>query len=157
MSKSKGNRYERELVNWLQDEGIVAYRQPLSGALSREEWKGDIKIELPDDRELVLEAKYRSNGSGFKKLYDLVNLQDDKWFLESANLEVVHQDVFLSWIRNPEMGTCWKIQRSWSSKFKTLHGWIDGADWLAVRMPRCPWLFIKKPNAGEPKLIQERT
>ena len=49
-NKAKGSTYERELVNRLQDAGLVAYRQPLSGALAREEWKGDVRVELDDER-----------------------------------------------------------------------------------------------------------
>lgn len=56
MSRDKGARIERELVNDLKSHGIDARRVPLSGAT--EYAKGDVDIRLPD-RTMVGEVKGR--------------------------------------------------------------------------------------------------
>lgn len=68
MSSSKGSKYERELVYQLQDLGLVAERQPLSGSIYWR-WPHDIKIS----DEFFIEAKFRKNASGYK---NLINLYD---------------------------------------------------------------------------------
>ena len=53
-AKRKGSRVEREIVKLLNDDGIDAHKQPLSGALDG--WKGDIKIVLYDPKCPVCEG-----------------------------------------------------------------------------------------------------
>jgi len=61
MQKRKGNRVEREIVNYLNKNGISAKRVPLSGAA--EGFKGDIII----DGSIRAEVKARKDG--FKQIY----------------------------------------------------------------------------------------
>ncbi len=64
-SRDKGNRYENEIVNALQDMGLDAERVPLSGAAGGS-YTGDLTCPvLGEDKKL--EAKRRA--SGFKTLY----------------------------------------------------------------------------------------
>jgi hypothetical protein len=60
-NKSKGTYHEKWLVDWLQDRGYKAKRQPLSGSLGGE-WSGDLILELMGHR-LVGEMKYRDASS----------------------------------------------------------------------------------------------
>ena len=57
---SKGSRYERELVDRLEDAGYSAARIGASGAGTSRDLP-DV-IALSDDRALVIEAKYRRDG-----------------------------------------------------------------------------------------------
>ena len=68
MQRNKGNRVEREIVNYLKDNGIPAKRVPLSGAA--EGFKGDIII----DGSLRAEVKARKDG--FKQIYDWLEGND---------------------------------------------------------------------------------
>ena len=56
-NKNKGTYHEKWFVKWLEEAGIKAKRQPLSGSLGGE-YSGDIKHELKG-KELVGEVKYR--------------------------------------------------------------------------------------------------
>jgi len=88
-AKRKGSRVEREIVKLLNDDGIDAHKQPLSGALDG--WKGDIVIDLGDTApgissedlmcgresiELVCEVKARANGQGFSTLEKWLGTND---------------------------------------------------------------------------------
>jgi Holliday junction resolvase len=73
MSKSqrdKGNRFEREVVNYLKEKGFHdAKRIPLSG--SQQGFKGDLIIQRTEDSPSLLgECKCRA--SGFKLIYDYI-------------------------------------------------------------------------------------
>jgi len=69
-SRDKGNRTERNLVNWLNENGIPAERVPLSGAC-RGSFGGDILLK---DTGHKIEVKCRANG--FKTLYDWLDGND---------------------------------------------------------------------------------
>ena len=60
MQRDKGNRVEREIVNYLKENGIEAKRVPLSGA--SEGFKGDILIG-------DLKAEVKARKDGFKQIY----------------------------------------------------------------------------------------
>lgn len=60
-NKSKGTYHEKWFVKWLEEQGIKAKRQPLSGSLGGE-YSGDIKLEL-FGLELVGEVKYRDTSN----------------------------------------------------------------------------------------------
>jgi Holliday junction resolvase len=60
-NRDKGNYHERWFVNWLQELGFTAKRQPLSGALGGE-YSGDIIWKL-GRLELVVEVKYRDKSN----------------------------------------------------------------------------------------------
>jgi hypothetical protein len=64
-SRAKGNRQERALVRYLQDNGFAAERMPLSGAAGGR-FCGDVTVPLLGcDR--CIEVKTRANG--FRELY----------------------------------------------------------------------------------------
>ena len=60
-NRDKGNYHERWFVNWLEELGFKAKRQPLSGALGGE-YSGDIIWKL-GRLELVVEVKYRDKSN----------------------------------------------------------------------------------------------
>lgn len=93
MQRNKGNRVEREIVNYLKDNGIPAKRVPLSGAA--EGFKGDIII----DGSLRAEVKARKDG--FKQIYDW--LEGNDYLFIKANrkpvLVVMEIDEFIKLIK----------------------------------------------------------
>ena len=68
MQRDKGNRVEREIVNFLKEKGIEAKRVPLSGAA--EGFKGDIIIDG------CLRAEVKARKDGFKQLYQWLEGND---------------------------------------------------------------------------------
>jgi hypothetical protein len=81
MSRNKGGRVERELVNALKAEGIAAERVPLSGAAGGS-FSGDIVV----GKEMIAEVKARKNGEGFKTLEDWLG-DNDLLLLKRNNKE----------------------------------------------------------------------
>ena len=85
--RNKGNRIEREIVNWFKRIiGIYAERVPLSGA-SRYQGEGhDINVYLwgTEAKPLVCEVKARKEGAGFTLLrrwlgkHDALFLHEDR-------------------------------------------------------------------------------
>lgn len=75
-SKAKGNRGERDTVNYWKAQGFKAERIPLSGAVKGGEYEGDIDVYFrgPDDAPMVGECKVRK--SGFKKVFDYLGAND---------------------------------------------------------------------------------
>lgn len=86
MSRDKGLRIERELVQLHKDMGIHSERVPLSGASKYRKNGADIDIypKGPDDAPLVAEIKSRASGAGFTLLerwlneYDVLFLRRDR-------------------------------------------------------------------------------
>jgi len=119
----------------------------LSGALAREEWKGDVRVEVDDD-DYTLEVKYRSNGSGFSSLYDLISGLDAV-FLLGPGMLVLTLNSWLDVVRRDETSdenylNHLRVGRHEGGRgYSTLRKWIDGADFLAVRMPRSDWLIVQ--------------
>ena len=64
-SKSKGSRFEREIVDAAKAHWLDAYRVPLSGAV--EGYPGDVVVIDGKGERWVVEAKKRADG--FKTLY----------------------------------------------------------------------------------------
>tara|TARA_B100000963_G_scaffold360767_1_gene392972 strand:- start:699 stop:1061 length:363 start_codon:yes stop_codon:yes gene_type:complete len=60
-NRRKGDYHERQITKWLQEIGIKAKRQPLSGSLGGE-YSGDIVINIGKNR-LVAEVKYRDKSN----------------------------------------------------------------------------------------------
>jgi hypothetical protein len=86
MQRNKGNRVEREIVNWHKDIGIPAERVPLSGA-SRYQGEGHDLNVYPwgeEQEPLVCEVKARKDGAGSTLLrrwladYDALFLHEDR-------------------------------------------------------------------------------
>lgn len=71
MSKRKGSRIEREIVNRHREAGIPAERVPLSGAAGGS-FGGDVVIA----DELRAEVKARAGGKGFKTLEGWLGTND---------------------------------------------------------------------------------
>ena len=59
--RRKGSYHENKILEWLQEIGFKAKKQPLSGQLGGE-CRGDILIDIGED-QLVVEVKYRDKGS----------------------------------------------------------------------------------------------
>ena len=59
--RRKGSYHENKILEWLQEIGFKAKKQPLSGQLGGE-YRGDILIDIGED-QLVVEVKYRDKGS----------------------------------------------------------------------------------------------
>jgi Holliday junction resolvase len=72
-NKTKGTYHEKWIVDWLNDMGIPAKRQPLSGSLGGE-WSGDVIVQLMGHR-LVGEVKYRDL-SGFPSPFSVLTNRD---------------------------------------------------------------------------------
>jgi hypothetical protein len=79
--KIKGSRFEREIVNRLRDEGIIAARLPLSGAMRGKYGGCDVTLTMLD-REHRAELKH--HGIGFQRLYN--------WLRDGVHLLIVRQD-----------------------------------------------------------------
>jgi hypothetical protein len=83
--RNKGNRVEREIVQWHRQLGIFAERVPLSGGSHYRDDAHDVDV-YPwgrDDPPLVCEVKARKDGAGFALLrrwiakYDALFLRED--------------------------------------------------------------------------------
>jgi hypothetical protein len=70
MSRDKGARIEREIVNLHTTLGIKAERVPLSGSTRYQGNVADVDIYAygPDAAPLICEIKARNDGAGFKLL-----------------------------------------------------------------------------------------
>ena len=98
MSRDKGARVERELVNKLKEAGIDAKKVPLSGAV--EGYKGDIALSRLGEPfaekvsiDWIAEVKARKNGEGFKTLEGWLG-ENDVLFLKRNNANPI---VVLTW------------------------------------------------------------
>ena len=69
--RQKGNRFERQIVNWLKESGLNAFRVPYSGSMAN--FKGDVQINTKQ-RQYTIEAKSRANGLRF--LYNNLGIND---------------------------------------------------------------------------------
>jgi Holliday junction resolvase len=69
--RQKGNRLERQIVNWLKESELDAFRVPYSGSMAN--FKGDVQIKTKHHR-FTAEAKSRSGG--FKFLYDNLGINN---------------------------------------------------------------------------------
>tara|TARA_R100001463_G_scaffold42692_1_gene89363 strand:- start:607 stop:924 length:318 start_codon:yes stop_codon:yes gene_type:complete len=72
-NRNKGSYHERWFVKWLNQIGIKAKRQPLSGSLGGE-YSGDIVLTIKD-RRLVAEVKYRDT-SNFPNPFKVLDNRD---------------------------------------------------------------------------------
>jgi Holliday junction resolvase len=72
-NRNKGSYHERWFVKWLNQIGIKAKKQPLSGSLGGE-YSGDIVLTIKD-RRLVAEVKYRDT-SNFPNPFKVLDNRD---------------------------------------------------------------------------------
>ena len=72
-NRRKGDYHERQITKWLQEIGIKAKRQPLSGSLGGE-YSGDIIVNIAGNR-LVAEVKYRDK-SNFPNPFSVLEGRD---------------------------------------------------------------------------------
>ena len=101
MSRNKGGRVERELVNKLKDAGIAAERVPLSGAAGGS-YSGDMLIQ----GTLIAEVKARKEGAGFKTLEGWLG-DNDMLLLKRNNADpmaVMPWDVLVTYLTNMDIG-----------------------------------------------------
>lgn len=139
--KRKGSRYEREFVERCQDAGLVAHRVPLSGAMAG----------YPDDVVVCdtwrIECKYRADGAGFKSLYDwLAGHEVVDVHAKGRTLRVMELTRWCDDRRKDLDGLhviTFAHEHETQHTFNTLAGWVGESDYLAVRMPRSPWLVIE--------------
>ncbi len=142
-SKRKGSVYEREFVRLCDDAGLPAERVPLSGAMG-----GSYTEDVVVAHTWRIECKYRTNGTGFKTLYDWLG-SDDLLVVEGDGVRL-HVMPMEKWAHNriqqldeyePTYGSV--SFKDSSSSWATLCGWVGEADYLALRMPRMPWLVVE--------------
>lgn len=140
-AKSKGSRYEREFVERCQDNGLVAHRVPLSGAMAG----------YPDDvvvaDEWRIECKYRRDGAGFKTLYDwLAGHEVLELDTPEGKVRIMRLETWCEHRRH-ELDALHVIMFAEEKKtaftFASLREWIGESDYLALRMPRSPWLLVE--------------
>ncbi len=140
-SKRKGSTYEREFVRLTQDAGLPAHRVPLSGAMG-----GRFTDDVVVADEWRVECKYRSDGSGFKRLYDwLAGWEQMVLYTPDAILRVLSLDAWAE-ERRLELENCEPALSMTARECatpSTLLGWIGEADYLAVRMARRGWLMVE--------------
>ena len=101
MSRTKGGRVERELVNKLKESGIAAERVPLSGAAGGT-FSGDVLIQ----GALLAEVKARKDGEGVKTLEGWLG-ENDMLLLKRNNAEplaVMPWDVLVTFLTNMDIG-----------------------------------------------------
>jgi hypothetical protein len=111
-NKVKGIYHEKQVEQWLNEMGIPAKRQPLSGALGGE-WAGDLIVTVGLHR-LVTEVKYR-DGSRFPSPFTVLEDRDMAIFKKktgrqtSETIVIMSDEVFLKilgkdqqWRRQPK-------------------------------------------------------
>ena len=94
-NRNKGNYHENKILDWLQEIGFKAKKQPLSGQLGGE-YRGDILIEV-GGHDLVVEVKYRDKGS-FPSAFTVMEERDMAVFKRKTGdvkqVVIIDADVF---------------------------------------------------------------
>lgn len=113
--RDKGNRVEREIVNWHRENGVFAERVPLSGASRYQNGGHDVDV-YPfgrDEAPLVCEVKARKEGAGSTLLrrwlsdYDALFLHEDR----AEDLVVVPKRVWLRLVKHGASAPITNIRR----------------------------------------------
>lgn len=154
-SKSKGTRYERELVHMCQDVGIGAYRVPMSGSLSG--FSSACEDDVVIDDYGRIEVKYRRRAEGFSRFYDWIGDADGVW-LEASGLIVLTwrawSERVLAIIDERDEPTLDIVEKAVSAQ-RTVIGWMGEADVLACRKAGTRytsredlWLFCERTRKG---------
>ena len=138
MQRDKGNRIEREIVNYLKQKSINAKRVPLSG--STDGFKGDVIIELTN-KTLKCEVKARKDG--FKPIYkNLPKIETGslKLITEKNRLAVLKIDEFVKILKGEKLNkyTSDTLHR----KLKQIDNWIADNDILFIKANRKPVLAL---------------
>lgn len=152
MSKSKGSRYERELVDIINRAGSRARRVPLSGSMRG--YKGDVVVL----DEIAIECKYSANGSGFKRLVELVEPGTIvEWVGADYALEAWHVSDWIHPLLLSQHHELWEqefgrahhlpkhVEVHSGHRMTFVRNAIDqaeGVNWAALRMPRHDWVMV---------------
>ena len=123
--RRKGYLAEREVTHILNQNGIEAYRVPLSG--SGVGFKGDVKIIL---NGLTYTAEVKIRESGFKTIYELL---DKYTAIKCDGVVITKLSTFLD---------CGKEVKPEHCNFSTtsILSWLTGKDLVFFRSNRKEWL-----------------
>ncbi len=135
MSRSKGRKYENELVELLNAMGLPAWRVPLSGALGGR-FSSDVRVN-----EARIEVKMRSKPTGFVKL--LQNLPSVA-YLDGTTYLVIKLEHLLGL----DIQSIMKKEVQLPS---AIRGWLKNCDALAIRLPKrligdSGWMVVIKDS-----------
>lgn len=93
--RRKGNYHENKIVEWLEEIGFTAEKQPLSGQLGGK-YRGDILVNV-NGSELVVEVKYRDGGS-FPSAFTVLQDRDIAIYKrkkgEPKSVVIIDADIF---------------------------------------------------------------
>jgi len=134
-NKRAGDYYERRLEKLLVEWGLHCWRVPMSGALKKEGFEGDLKVSVYG-RIRKVENKKRE--TGFERFYELV--ADGKAVIIEGFCAVVSQEVFYDLINAKKPREVITIE---DKHFKGLHGFFkqDNADIVTMVSPRKQFIF----------------
>lgn len=136
LSRRKGARVERELVQKLKTSGYEAQRVPLSGAT--EYAKGDVEVKF-NNEVLTIEVKARKDG--FKKLYAMWERIEDRdgvfFHCGPGGFGLTEN---LNYVRTRDWGFGYGITPS--KYYLTMKKLIGSSDILALKANNKPFLFM---------------
>ena len=102
-NKNKGTYHEKWFVEWLEEAGIKAKRQPLSGSLGGE-YSGDIHLDINGQR-LVGEVKYRDK-SNFPSPFKVLEGRDIAFYKrrtgQPQTIVIMSGDRFIKLMENKD-------------------------------------------------------
>ena len=150
MSRSKGQRIERQALARLRDFGLDADRVPLSGAAGGR-YADDLVI-YTDTHDYRCEVKGRATGTGFARLYDWMESAIGGIYRINDDLICMDEDALEALMRADETGLQEFAQemldgvKTHSGNLKTIYRWIKhpNTDFLMVKKDRAPFLFVLK-------------
>jgi hypothetical protein len=137
-AKAKGSRYEREFVALCDEAGLPAERRygnrECDDILVADEWR--------------IECKYRSDGSGFKRLHEWLGAHTRLAVLgDGCRLEVHTLEAWAALktlqLDSDNVEPNFSEVRESASSWATLRRWVGDADYLALRMRGMPWLVVR--------------
>lgn len=139
-SRDKGRRAEYHLRDYAISLGFTAVRVPLSGA--SQGFKGDLHIKDKNSTTLVIEAKSRKDS--FKVLYEGLETNPAFFCTDNCDTAQISTDFVSVFYGTKGAPTFKKIPASrFTRKVRKLKELLGGADILAVRDDRKPWIFIR--------------
>lgn len=150
MSRSKGQRVERQALALLRSFGLDADRVPLSGAAGGR-YADDLVI-YHDAGEWRCEVKGRATGTGFARLYEWMESAIGGLFQINDDMICMDEDAFQAFITASEEGIQEFVQdmlpgiKTKRGNLKTIYRWINhpNTHFLMVKKDRAPFLFVVK-------------